>query len=416
MFNSGGGFTKRGSGSAPVVPGSAQGGAAFEYVEDSNSDTAPQLVTSPFISTLDVSQVPLLDYYRGLQANCATPAVRSALTAANRVGVSGVDVIRRQDRGTGDGNNLFVEPARTVYLPGNTQMASAPWAPLNGGTTAANNQLVSPSGAVDATLLTFGASAVARLSMTSSIGTIPVNKDITFSVWAKINAGSGKLNLNVTDHDGTPHASGNFTTDGFWRLYSFTTISGTNPATTMTIFIGNGGDNTAHSIYVWGAQMDLGKDTTSTILTASSASSGTSVLGDVYQTNSAFVSLLMRTGRWTINVWLSKAIANLVSGDRFVLFSFVSASNRIELSHDGTDVRFRVYVGGVQVAKSPVVTGAAYALQTLVFDAFFGTVKCNGVAGPAGTPWIMPQGVVGVGVEVAGAAQWSGEMGQPFAA
>lgn len=401
---------------SPSPPSSTGAAATFlDVVEDDAALENPWfLPTQP--STTPPASVPLLDYYRGLQPNCATPGIRSALSSANRLGVSGVDVLRRQDRGTGDGYNLFCEPARTVYSAGNQAMASAPWSPLNGGTTCVNGSLVSPQGAVDGALLTFGASAVARLSALSPIGVVPVNKDIVFSVWVRVGAGSGKFNLNVTDHDGVTHTSANFTADGFWRRYSFATVSGSNAGATLTMFIGNGGDNTSHSIYVWGAQLELGKDPSSVVLTTSAATTGTSVLGDVYQTSGAFVPSAMRFGRFTISAWLGKDTANVVSGDRFVLLSWVSAANRLELSHDGVDLRFRVFVAGVQVAVSPVVIGGAWATQALVLDAYWGTVRLNGVAGPAGTPWQMPQGPLAVGVEVSGASQWWGEIGEPFAA
>jgi len=107
----------------------------------------------------------------------------------------------------------------------------------------------------------------------------------------------------------------------------------------------------------------------------------------------------MLASAWTIPQ-VSPIFANtdLVSGDKRILASFVDATNVLQISHDGTDVRVRAFVGGVEKAKSQALTFAKHALLGPVrVDPLAGLVYVNGTAGPAGTAWAWPAGNLRVG-------------------
>ena len=106
------------------------------------------------------------------------------------------------------------------------------------------------------------------------------------------------------------------------------------------------------------------------------------------------------------------ANTDLTSGDTRWLVSFGGNQNGVVISHDGTDVRVRVYSGGVVVAQSGALTFAKNALLGVVaWDPATAVVSVGGVAGSAGTPWSWTPASVRIGGIHGGAGEFDGRLG-----
>jgi hypothetical protein len=365
-----------------------------------------------------VAGVPLLPFYQG-QFNRDQGALLSCLTAANRLSIVGGDIMRRQDRGTGDGNNFFVEPQRVNYLL-QTKFASG-WSASSGGVLA-QQSTVGPDAYVAhlACQFTFGASAVSSLSQACAAGLVPTNRAIVFSVWVKNSSGNGLFKLQVTNTDSTTTTSAVFTAGNFWQRYSFLANSGTNAANPMTVRIVNG-DASAHAIFIDHAQLETSTEMTSYILNDISSGRGISA-PDVLQFLPGQVPTQLHSGRSTGRAWSSRSTANMVvNGNRFVIWGFDDA-NTLELTSDGANVQLLARTAGVTRAASQNLTLAEWAGCTYITDPAAGLLIVNGVAGPAGTAWNWKTVAEAKGVRIGGVLggangyEFLGEIDQVYAA
>jgi hypothetical protein len=363
--------------------------------------------------------VPLLPYYQG-QFNRDQGALVSCQTAANRLAIVGGDIMRRQDRGTGDGNNFFVEPQRINYLLRSGDFASG-WSVASGAVLGLQATL-GPDAYVAhlASQLTFGASAVSNLSQACAAGLVPINQSIVFSVWVKNSSGNGLFKLQITNTSGTTTTSANFTAGNFWQRYSFVANSGGSAATPMTVRIVNG-DASVHAIFIAFSQLETSTEMTSTILNDLSTGRGISA-PDVLQFLPGQVPTQYHSGRSTGRAFASRSTANMVAnGNRFVIRSFDDV-NTLELTSDGANVQLIARAGGVTRAASQNLTLAEYAACAYIVDPAAGLLTVNGVVGPAGTPWNWKSVAEAKGVRIGGVlggasgAEFMGELDQEYAA
>jgi hypothetical protein len=357
---------------------------------------------------------PLLPLYDG-QFNRDNGANTSCQTAADRIAIVGGDIMRRQDRGIGTGNNFFVEPARTQYLE-QTRFFPAPWAVLNGAVLTAQATLGPDSYAVHlASQVAFANNVNSQIEQTTTIGLVPINTTICFSVWAKLGTGSGLFKFQVTDHDAVNHTSAAMTTTGFWQRFSFVTVSGANAATTLVCRLMNG-DATAHNVFFSSPMLEPGTEPSSYILNDTSAQSFTAP--DVLQFVPGQVPFQYRALRSTGGFFCSRSSANMVvNGDRMIIRSFGDDTNTLELTSDGANVQLLAKVAGVTKAQSQNLALAEYARGGYLIDPPAGLITVNGVAGPAGTPWQWPSSTVRYGGPVGlTGTEFRGELEQEFAA
>lgn len=363
--------------------------------------------------------VPLLPFYSG-QFNRDQGALVSCQTAANRLAIVGGDIMRRQDRGVGSGNNFLVEPQRINYLLKSADFSSG-WSASGGGALGLQATL-GPDAYVAhlASQMTFGASAVSSLSQACAAGLVPINQNIVLSVWVKNSSGNGSFKLQITNTSGTTTTSATFTAGNFWQRYSFLANSGASAATPMTVRILNG-DAVARAIFIAHAQLETSTEPTSYVLNDLSTGRGISA-PDVLQFLPGQVPTQYHSGRSSGRVWSSRSTANMVvNGNRLVIRGFDDL-NTLELTSDGANVQLLARTNGVTRAASQNLTLGEYAECAYIADPAAGLLTVNGVAGPAGTPWDWRSVAEAKGVRIGGVLggangyEFLGEIDQEYAA
>lgn len=357
---------------------------------------------------------PLLPLYEG-QFNRDQGANVSCLTAANRVAIVGGDLMRRQDRGVGQGNNFFVEPSRTQYAL-QTQFFPAPWAVLNGAVLTAQATIGPNSYAVHlASQVAFSSSAVSQIEQTYSTNWIPPSITICASVWVKVSTGAGNFKFQITDNAGAAQTSAVFTSTGLWQRFSFVCNSGAGIGP-LAFRIVNGGAVAGNAVFLALPMLEAGTEPSSYIYNDTAALSQTAP--DVLQFTPGQVPLQYRALRSTGNFYSSRSTANMVvNGDRMIIRSFGDDQNTLELTSDGANVQLVAKVGGVTQAASQNLALAEYAQGAYLVDPPAGRITVNGVAGPVGTPWQWPNTTVRYGGPVGLTGnEFRGELDQEYAA
>jgi hypothetical protein len=122
------------------------------------------------------------------------------------------------------------------------------WNVLNGASVSANTA-VAPNGTTTADTLTFSANASSNVYCFPSA---PIGK-INVSVYAKTASGTKQFALRVDLPGGT--TSPNFTATTEWQRFDFEV---TTTVANLVFYIINGSSATAGSIYIWGAQLNIG--------------------------------------------------------------------------------------------------------------------------------------------------------------
>jgi hypothetical protein len=122
------------------------------------------------------------------------------------------------------------------------------WNVLNGASVSANTA-VAPNGTTTADTLTFSANASSNVYCFPSA---PIGK-INVSVYAKTASGTKEFALRVDLPGGT--TSPNFTATTEWQRFDFEV---TTTVANLVFYIINGSSATAGSIFIWGAQLNIG--------------------------------------------------------------------------------------------------------------------------------------------------------------
>jgi hypothetical protein len=122
------------------------------------------------------------------------------------------------------------------------------WNVLNGASVSANTA-VAPNGTTTADTLTFSTNASSNVFCYPSA---PIGK-INVSVYAKTASGTKEFALRVDLPGGT--TSPNFTATTEWQRFDFEV---TTTVANLVFYIINGSSATAGSIFIWGAQLNIG--------------------------------------------------------------------------------------------------------------------------------------------------------------
>lgn len=358
----------------------------------------------------------MLPYYEG-QFNRDNGALTSCQTASNRLALVGGDIMRRQDRGLGQGNNFFCEPTRTNFAK-NTIFFPAPWAVANGATLVAQ-AAAGPDNYEGhlASRLTYPASSIAFIGQTLAVGVIPANTTLTFSVWAREAVGTGSFRFQVVDLDGVTRSSTIQTAGPFWQRFSYTVASGSNAAAAFPIRLVNG-DATARQLFFIFPMIEASTEPSSYIHNDTTGNGVTAP--DVLQFLPAQIPLQYRVGRTRGVFYCERSCANIVvNNDRCIIRSYLNGSNTLELANVGGNARLVARVNGVIVAESDNLALPEYGEGQYIVDPAAGTITVNGVTGPVGTPWAgdWPVGSVRIGGAVGGSGtEFRGEIAQEYAA
>ena len=289
---------------------------------------------------------------------------------------------------TGSTSSLLAEPQRTNTITESSDFSSG-WSYFDSSTTA--NQLISPSGVLDASKFTEGSgSSIKRITNLSQY--IASGNDYTFSVFAK----KGERDfITLTNNTGTADVTTTFdltngtVTSGVGSIESFTngwfrcSRSFTAAATVISnyivqAYINNGsgisyqGDGTS-GIYMWGAQLEQDSFPTSYIPT-----DGSTVTRVQDQFSRDGISSLINSEEGVLFVEMA-AFENPVVSPLNITISDGTASNyiRIELYQDGK-VYGNIY-NGSSVAQNFSVTQTDFNKVAIQYSSGGSKLFVNGV-------------------------------------
>jgi hypothetical protein len=225
------------------------------------------------------------------------------------------------------------------------------WNVLNSATVSANTT-TAPNGTTTADTLTFSANPSSNVYclLTPTTGTF------TFSVYAKTASGTKQFRLRADIPGGT--ASNDFTVNTEWQRFEFS-VTGTP----QTFYIINDSAGTAGSIYIWGAQLNIGSTakpyfpTTDRLnvprLTYQNGGGGCpSLLLEKQSTNFLKYSEDFTQSNWNLNY------ATVTSNDAI---SPDGTQNADLFKEDSTNNFHRLYDGGITVTAGAVYTSSVYA-------------------------------------------------------
>jgi len=358
---------------------------------------------------------PLLPYFEG-QYSRDQGALMSCLTAANRLSISGGDTMRRQDRGVGKGSNFFCEPTRVNYAK-QTVFFPAPWAVANGAVLTAQATIgVDAYNAHLASSIAFPASSIAFIGQTLATNVVPANTRLTFSVWAKNSSGNGSFKFQCVDLDGTTRTSGIMTAGTFWQRFEFSLDAGTTVGGTFVIRLLNG-DATARTIFFQFPMLEPSTEATSYIHNDTTGNGFSAP--DILQFIPGQVPYQLRALPHVGWLYPARSSANMIlNGDRLIARAHVGRDDTLELTVTGGQVKLLALTGGVVQAASQALVFNQWDELAYLNNPPGGVITVNGVAGPAGTPWVWPAGVVRIGGGVGGDGSFTfrGEIKQEYAA
>jgi hypothetical protein len=154
----------------------------------------------------------------------------------------------RASNGTRVNSAGLVEVCPWNLLQQSETFDNASWGILNSASVSANTT-TAPNGTTTADTLTFSANPSSTIyqSITSPAG------ETTLSIYAKTASGTKQFRLRIDAPSG--NASGNFTATTEWQRFDFSLTTG---SAGVNFYIINDSAGTAGSIYIWGAQLNIG--------------------------------------------------------------------------------------------------------------------------------------------------------------
>jgi hypothetical protein len=273
--------------------------------------------------------------------------------------------IPRLDYSNGTCPSLLVEPQRTNLLTWSSVFDAVSW--IKAGATVTANNILAPDGTMTADRVVFGAANNYIFQQTSSIATT-ANK----SIYIKGTAGQ-TISL---DDTWSVSPSNLITLTGDWQRVNFTstTTSGQNQGLAISTYQ----SATARTIWVWGAQLEVGTYPTSYIPTTSASVtrnadvvSKTGISSLIGQTEGTFV--------FTINavkpIGLGIQLIMRASNDSEVQLFFVCYINNLGI------LAFDFYIAGVYTFNLSTPSAIQTGLNTvgLVYKAGAYQLYLNGV-------------------------------------
>jgi hypothetical protein len=313
-------------------------------------------------------------------------------TSASALTIASPDVLRLENRGDGNGALPLIE--RLVTNWGDTNFGSnflstgAGWI-LNSGATANPGNATGPDGTVNsASTLNLAGNNASAFRRSLGNPNPPANTLVTLSLWIL----SGRLFAGYIAKDGTTFVLNDWTGTGTWSRFSRSaTNSGTNTLV-LTIDFQQFTGGTAHSVVLYGYQLETGVYPTSWM--PNSAGGGpVQRFPDVLQYTPAQVPYHLRARAWQRAVYPVWSDADLVDGDERWIGSFGSANEGLRFRRAAGATKVEAVSGGVVRAASQALTIARQAQVTVLVRPKSGLVTVNGTPGPAGTAWEWPSGV-----------------------
>ena len=273
---------------------------------------------------------------------------------------------------TGESLGLLVEEARTNYLL-QSQDFTTTWSQVNITTTA--NTTVSPDGGINADTLLINVAAAATGQTTQSF---TAGSTITASVFAKKNASNfirfelGSLcscwfNLDTGVTATNNAGSGNvlFSAKSIqsfgsgWYRCSLTVTTTTITTLGVSIFATNADNTTSavgSSVFLWGAQAEVGAFATSFIPTTTTT---TTRAADVAQITGSNFSSFYNQAEGTL--FGEGAVPVGSSGARALAsFDDNTTTERIQIGHNGSTAMLTIVVDGGTTQFAPTVVGGSF--------------------------------------------------------
>jgi hypothetical protein len=328
------------------------------------------------------------------------------------------DVARREDRSDSAGALLLLERS-SVNLTLQSENFSATWGVF--GTPVLTGGQLAPDGASDAYQIqddnagnTEGVTQnITVAGSTAYALSLWIKKDANTARFAEVHfdevtGGSGHVNVQVNTSTGatltrstvglTNVSHGTISVGDWWVFWIRFTTTGATTNGNYVIFPAiattwGAVENAAQgSIIAWGAQLETGRNPTSTIRTSTVAV----MRGADTKLIAAMPSWFFRRGRFK-KYSPTFASADLLSGDVRWLFTIGDANNGVRLRHDGANVLIEAVQGGAVRAASQAQSFARHAALGEVRWDRAGRVYVGGVPGPLGTAWTWTPGPVRFG-------------------
>lgn len=267
--------------------------------------------------------------------------------------------------GGGGCPSLLLEPQRTNIALRSEEFDNASWAKTLCTITA--NQIVSPSGYLDADLVTTSGTADTlqqSVSVTSGTaytfsGFIKSGSIDTISlvVFGSFPTSAGTYNLTngtATSAAGSPVVSIQDYGNGWYRATVTATATSTG---TANFYFASGSTDAVSTYYVWGAQLEAGAYATSYIPTTSS--SATRVADACYKTGIS--SLIGQTEGTIFAEFKYEGVTITPNGDRIISVSDGTSNNRISLFKNLTfgTIYFFVGSGGSTIINEANISGTS---------------------------------------------------------
>jgi hypothetical protein len=336
--------------------------------------------------------------------------------ATDALAKAGPNVRRFEDRGDGYGPQLLIEGARTNVLPDSEALGAASW--TNDAQTLTSDDGVGAFGELAADRLACDGTPPDRTRWFSSTST-------RFAVSCYAKRGSQGTQGQILP--GTTGGEENkFTVPFDWGRFSAVHTSGVSITRQIILCChwnaqaaaGTTGDNHLW----WGAQVEDGVNFPSSYIKTSGATATRNA--DVLTFPSA--PREMRFAKWSFDVWPAFASGDLLSGDAFVLFSFGSSKDVVQIHHNGTDVGVEIVADGQASfkARSLAITFSRHQRLRVTIDTVSKIVNVQGATtgsgdGTAGSAWAFPPvsttAPLRIGGITGGAAEAFCRIGEPLA-
>lgn len=246
-----------------------------------------------------------------------------------------------------------------------------------GGASVTGNFDTDPLGNLTADKLTFGADANSCIYAWQT--GVPDNAACTVSIWAKTTSGTKGFRIGWTRKDSTDELSADLTATTTWQRFSFS-IADVKSGGNLANKIVNSSDAAAGSIVIWGVQIEGEvKFPSSYIYTAGASAIRSPDLG---YWASGLIPATMLSGKWKIKL-IPFASSTEFAGTTSMFIMSMDGNNGIFLGT--SDLRVKVYQGGVEKVDSNILSWDRYNILEFTFDSAGGKVTVSGALSGNGT-------------------------------